>query len=324
MILQELLEVKNISKSFGSTRAVDDISMSVRRGEILGFLGPNGAGKTTTIRMIMGINAPDSGTISFNYNRGGGIPRTMVGYLPEERGLYKEARVMDILQFLAGLKEVDSKEAKKKARQWLEKFELEDYSQSKIEELSKGMAQKIQFIACVLHQPEMLVFDEPFSGLDPVSQDIFKEEIRNLAEKGRAVMLSSHRMNLVEEICDRIILIHQGQEVVSGSLDDIKARFGNFRLKINSSYPESLEGVLSGLSGIESLGREGGSFLLTLKRGSKPLEIIHQLPEDIPVEGLSAERISLHDIFVRVARGGGIDENDLENISLGDNAQSEK
>ena len=237
---QPVLEVESVVKQYHRKTAVDGVSFSVQRGEILGFLGPNGAGKTTTLRMIMGITAPDSGRVTFRIegmqdpHR---VPKQRIGYLPEERGLYKEARVMDVLLFLASIKGMRRDEARRKALEWLERFELSAYATAKIEELSKGMAQKVQFIAAILHEPDLVVLDEPFSGLDPVNQNVFREEIRRLADRGTAILLSSHQMNLVEETCDRIFLINNGRRVLYGTLVDIKAQHGVHRVNMLVSDP---------------------------------------------------------------------------------------
>lgn len=300
-----ILTVDNVVKRFHRKTAVDGVSFSVGKGEIVGFLGPNGAGKTTTLRMIMGITAPDSGTVTFHLDGAGDtVPKHRVGYLPEERGLYREARVLDILLFLAGIKGMDRNEAKAKALQWLERFELGDYAHAKVQELSKGMAQKVQFIASVMHEPDLVVLDEPFSGLDPVNQDVFKEEIRRLARTGAAVLLSSHQMNLVEETCDRIFLIHGGRRVLYGPLMDIKAQYGLHRVTIVVKDPAwRLPASVAALT--EEATQEGGRWTCLLRADVTPARFMRSLPEDAPVEELNVARISLHDIFVRMATGQG-------------------
>lgn len=300
---ETLLSVDRVVKEYGSKRAVDTVSFEVRRGEILGFLGPNGAGKTTTIRMIMGITAPDRGQITYyladrEANR---VPKERVGYLPEERGLYKEARVMDVLLFLAGLKGMDRKTAKERALEWLERFALKEYAYAKVQQLSKGMAQKVQFIASVIHEPDLVVLDEPFSGLDPVNQDLFKAEIRRLAAGGSAILLSSHQMNLVEELCHRIFLIHQGKRVLYGSLYDIKAEYGAHRVRMLITR-DGWRPPASPLVEADEL--DGNWYTCLLRAGVAPVEYLQFLPEDAPIEELSLSRISLHDIFVRTAQGG--------------------
>ena len=300
---QTLLSVEGVVKEFGRKRAVDCVSFAVRRGEILGFLGPNGAGKTTTIRMIMGITAPDQGRITYHVDgrQENRVPKERVGYLPEERGLYKEARVMDVLLFLAGLKGMDKKTARARSMEWLERFGLKEYAFAKVQQLSKGMAQKVQFIASVIHDPDLVVLDEPFSGLDPVNQDLFKAEIRRLAASGSAVLLSSHQMNLVEELCHSIFLIHHGKRVLYGSLYDIKAEYGAHRVRMlitrNGWTPPPSPLV-------EADERDGAWYTCLLRPGVAPVDYLRSLPDDAPIEELSLSRISLHDIFVRTAQGG--------------------
>ena len=198
----------------------------------MAILGPNGAGKSTTIRNIMGIMYPDEGSITFHNHAANEIPRHKIGYLPEERGLYKNVKVMDMILYLADLKNYPVKKAKERALTYLAKFDLDGKDKVSVEELSKGMGQKVQFIASIIHEPELLILDEPFSGLDPVSQELFKKEIRELANNGTAILLSSHQMNVVEELCDRLYMIHRGQKVIYGTMEDVKNQYANFKCVI--------------------------------------------------------------------------------------------
>lgn len=302
-MVADALVVNAVSKTYGEKRVVRDVSFQAKAGEIMGILGPNGAGKTTIIRMIMGITAPDSGTVAFqSQNRkAASVPKDLVGYLPEERGLYKEARVMHILQFLASLKNVPKPVVASRAREWLAKFGLADYANAKVEQLSKGMAQKVQFIAAVLHQPRFIVLDEPFSGLDPVSQDLFKEEIRKLAAGGAVVLLSSHQMNIVEELCDRIFLIDKGTEVVSGPLGEIREKYGTFRVHVELGKDADPLVRLPMVAGAEQV--NSNRWVLYLKDHVSPEEFLRQVPPDAGVRELSITRPSLHDIFVKIATG---------------------
>ena len=218
-----MLTIDNISKSFGSYRALDSVSLHVRRGSVFGLLGPNGAGKTTLIRIINHIIRPDGGTLLFD-----GHPMTdadvmQIGYLPEERGLYKKMRVGEQAIYLARLKGLDKDTATQRLRQWFDRLEITDWWNRRVEELSKGMQQKVQFVVTVLHNPQLLIFDEPFSGFDPVNADILKREILHLKEQGATVIFSTHNMPSAEELCDDIALIDHAQVVLSGSLADIKA-----------------------------------------------------------------------------------------------------
>ena len=218
-----MLTIDNISKSFGNYRALDGVSLHVRRGSVSGLLGPNGAGKTTLIRIINHIIRPDGGTILFD-----GHPMTdadvmQIGYLPEERGLYKKMRVGEQAIYLARLKGLDKSTAEQRLRQWFDRLEIADWWNRRVEELSKGMQQKVQFVVTVLHNPQLLIFDEPFSGFDPVNADLLKREILRLKEQGATVIFSTHNMPSAEELCDDIALIDHAQVVLSGSLADIKA-----------------------------------------------------------------------------------------------------
>lgn len=218
-----MLTIDNISKSFGNYRALDGVSLHVRRGSVFGLLGPNGAGKTTLIRIINHIIRPDGGTLFFN-----GHPMTdadvmQIGYLPEERGLYKKMRVGEQAIYLARLKGLDKYTAEQRLRQWFDRLEIADWWNRRVEELSKGMQQKVQFVVTVLHNPQLLIFDEPFSGFDPVNADLLKREILRLKEQGATVIFSTHNMPSAEELCDDIALIDHAQVVLSGSLADIKA-----------------------------------------------------------------------------------------------------
>lgn len=218
-----MLTIDNISKSFGNYRALDGVSLHVRRGSVFGLLGPNGAGKTTLIRIINHIIRPDGGTLLFD-----GHPMTdadvmQIGYLPEERGLYKKMRVGEQAIYLARLKGLDKSTAEQRLRQWFDRLEIADWWNRRVEELSKGMQQKVQFVVTVLHNPQLLIFDEPFSGFDPVNADLLKREILRLKEQGATVIFSTHNMPSAEELCDDIALIDHAQVVLSGSLADIKA-----------------------------------------------------------------------------------------------------
>lgn len=303
--MSELLRVSEISKVYGKTKVVDRVSFEVNEGEIMGVLGPNGAGKTTTIRCIMGIIQPDSGTINFSFAKGKGIQRSQIGYLPEERGLYRDVAVMDVLLYLARLKNYPLDKARKRALHYLDRFGLAGKDRSKVEQLSKGMAQKVQFIASIIHEPRLVVLDEPFSGLDPVSQDVFREEIKELANSGMTILLSSHQMNVVEQLIDRIFLINKGQQVVYGPLQAIKEDFANFKCEIAGSNDHV---DLERLSTVDRVQKRVGRTTVYLAKDASPNDFLRELPTNVDVKELSIDRISLHDIFVRIATGGNSDE----------------
>src|SRR5512141_1292432 len=229
-----VLAVREVVKSFGSVRAVDGVSFAVRRGTITGLLGRNGAGKTTTIRMITGIFMPDSGSIEWlNAPSAGAAVRDRVGYLPEERGLYKQMKLVELLLFLAEIKGKRPSEVRPKIDQWLERFELTDKRDAKVEELSKGNQQKVQLIATLLHEPELIILDEPQSGLDPVNMVLVRNLLRDLRDEGRTILLSTHMMGEAERMADDIVLIHRGKVVLHGDIDGVRASFGKNTLHVD-------------------------------------------------------------------------------------------
>lgn len=296
--MEEVLRVEGLGKSFKKTRVVKDINFKVHKGEIMAVLGPNGAGKSTTIRSIMGIMMPDEGTVDFDNQVEGKVPKQKIGYLPEERGLYKNVKVMDILLYFAELKDYPLDQAKERALTYLKKFGLEGKDDVKVDELSKGMGQKVQFIGSIIHEPELLILDEPFSGLDPVSQETFKQEIKDLANNGTAILLSSHQMNLVEEMCDRLFMIHRGKKVIYGSMDEVKEQYANFKCTIHGNNDL---GDLERIDQVERVEQNDDISILYLKSDVKASEWIKKLPDHLDIQELSLDRISLHEIFIDIA-----------------------
>jgi len=242
-----IIEVKNARKHFGETKAVNEVSFEVEKGRIFGLLGPNGAGKTTTIRMVNFILSPDSGEITINGQIASPETQKMIGYMPEERGLYKKMKVFDQLMYLTQLKGMQASEAKKSIDYWLERFGALDWKKKEISELSKGMSQKIQFISTIAHDPDIYIFDEPFSGLDPINSETLKEIIIELRDKGKTILFSTHRMEQVEQMCDDICLFNQGEAVMTGNLRHIKTSFGkntiNLEFEGDGSFLDKLDGV---------------------------------------------------------------------------------
>lgn len=242
-----VINVNNITKTFGATRAVDDVSFEVQKGRIFGLLGPNGAGKTTTIRMINYILTPDSGSITINGVEASPETQKVIGYMPEERGLYKKMKVFDQLMYLTQLKGMEAAAAKEAINYWLERFDALDWKKKAIGELSKGMSQKIQFIATIAHDPDIYIFDEPFSGLDPINSETLKQIIIELKENGKTILFSTHRMEQVEQMCDDICLFNQGQAVLTGKLREIKASFGkntiNLEFEGDGSFLDKLDNI---------------------------------------------------------------------------------
>lgn len=242
-----VIKVDTISKSFGNTKAVQNVSFEVPKGRIFGLLGPNGAGKTTAIRIINHILIADSGSVTINGTEVGPKTQRLIGYMPEERGLYKKMKVGEQLIYLAQLKGLSHAEAKKTTTYWLKRFDAADWLDKKVGELSKGMSQKIQFIATVAHDPDIYIFDEPFSGLDPINSEMLKEIVIELREKGKTVLFSTHRMEQVEQMCDDICLFNNGKTVLQGNLRDIKQKFGkntiNIEFQGDHTFLDKLEDV---------------------------------------------------------------------------------
>jgi ABC-2 type transport system ATP-binding protein len=239
--MSTMLEVQNLKKYFSSQKAVDDISFTLNKGSIFGLLGPNGAGKTTLIRMITGIFYPDSGNILLNGRKFNPVNDVIdIGYMPEERGLYKKMKVGEQAMYLAQLKGLGKQDAFNKIKHWFEKFEMGSWWNKKVEDLSKGMSQKLQFVTTVLHEPSLVILDEPFSGLDPVNSNLIKDEIFALAQKGTSIIFSTHRMEQVEEICDHIILVNKGHKILDGGVKEIKQKFKEniYNLELDSNHAQ--------------------------------------------------------------------------------------
>jgi ABC-2 type transport system ATP-binding protein len=247
----QILEIQHLNKSFGKTKALSDINLEIPKGIIFGILGPNGAGKTTLIRIINQIIDSDSGTILFKNETLKRNHISQIGYLPEERGLYKKMKVWDQLIYFARLKGMSGQDAKQKVNEWLEKMDVINWKDKRIDDLSKGMAQKIQFISSVIHEPELLILDEPFSGFDPLNAEIIKDQILELKQKGISLLLSTHRMESVELLCDEVAMFHKSEKILDGTLENIKNQFSSneFEIKIKPSggdYPSHWELVSDG------------------------------------------------------------------------------
>lgn len=298
-----LLRVDGVSKAFDRVRAVSEVSLQVQQGEIFGLLGPNGAGKTTLIRMLLGIFRPDEGTIRVDIDGADRVLRPeIVGYLPEERGLYEDRRVDETLYYFATLHDMPADRARERALYWLDRLDLSDQLQSPLKELSKGMQQKVQFIVAVLHDPELVVLDEPFSGLDPPSQDLFQELIQELSDQGMTVLLSSHQMNFVESLCDRVFVIHRGEQVLYGDLAQIKRERGEDFVRIRYGEGDALELETwlhnEGHARIVKLDR--GQAELVLPKGVTPNVLLRGLIDRVEIEELTVTKPSLHRIFVDI------------------------
>lgn len=302
-----ILRVDQLSKSFGSRVAVDRISFQVPRGEVMGLLGPNGAGKTTAIRMIMGILSADHGRIEFAFNGvSNTLDKTKIGYLPEERGLYDDVKVIDNLLYLSELKDKPRRETLPEAKAWLKRLDLDDYINQKMEKLSKGMQQKVQFIASILHHPQLVLFDEPFSGLDPINQDFLIDIIHELTAEGVTVLLSAHQMNLVEELCSSIFLIHNGREVLSGKLLDIKKSYQEHVVELYCD-PNGSRDFLRTVPGIRVVRENRGQYMLRYKGTASVAELMQLLSSKLAVESIAIKKPPLHEIFIETVKQKGGD-----------------
>ncbi len=294
--MNHAIELEQVVKRFGSCLAVDHLDLVVPEGVIYGFIGPNGSGKTTTLRMILRILYPDSGRITVLGCDGGSAANDHVGYLPEERGLYRKMRVRELLRFFAQLKgmrrpgpEIDG---------WLERFDLARWANEKVETLSKGMAQKVQFIAAIVARPRLLVLDEPFTGLDPVNMDVLRGAMQSAHQGGTTVIFSTHDMDVAERLCDTIFMIYHGKKVLDGTLAAIQAQFGEDTIRIRTADADS---PLSDLPGVLHVNDQRHYKELRVSRDADPRAILQQLLGRTTVEHFELARPSLHDIFVRIA-----------------------
>jgi ABC-2 type transport system ATP-binding protein len=296
-----ILEIDSVKKYFATQKAVDDISFSIKKGSIFGLLGPNGAGKTTLIRMITGIFYPDSGNITFNGKPFDPMQDVInIGYMPEERGLYKKMKIGEQALYLARLKGMNKKDAETQIRKWFVKLEMESWWNKKVEDLSKGMSQKLQFVTTVAHQPKLIILDEPFSGLDPVNANLIKDEIFNLAKEGATIIFSTHRMEQVEEICDHIILVNKGQKVLDGSVANIKQDFKENIFKLGVQVlPELLMTSL-----FEVILRADDHLLLKINQETTTNQVLQYFIEkQIPINSFNELLPSLNDIFIQLVEG---------------------
>ena len=301
----KVLEVINISKTFGNFKAVDDVSFAIEKGVIFGLLGPNGAGKTTTIRMIMNIIIPDSGRVAVLGEINPKTANDFIGYLPEERGLYRKMKVGQLLLFLASLKKADKREVKKEIDRWLERLELMEWRNKKIEELSKGMQQKIQFIGTILHKPKLLILDEPFGGLDPINQNLIKDILLELKSDGTTIIFSTHVMESAEKLCEEIFLINKGKRVLYGRLNDIKKGFG--KENVHMSYDGS-DSFLEHSDQIKKFDNYGNYVEVQLAKGSDPQRLLKEAVQSVKIRKFEVIEPSLNDIFiesVNESRTGG-------------------
>jgi len=293
--MADILAVRDVTKTFGDVRAVDGVSFSVRQGTITGLLGRNGAGKTTTLRMITGIFMPDSGEVRWLGGEDGVPFRDRIGYLPEERGLYKQMKVWELLVFLAEIKGRRPAETKKKVDVWLERFELTDKRDAKVEELSKGNQQKVQLIGTLLHDPELIILDEPQSGLDPVNMVLVRNLLRDLRQEGKTILLSTHMMGEAERMADELILIHKGKVVLEGTLDQVRGSSGHHTLHLDFDGDGTFLGALPQ---VRKASIRQNSAELSLAEGADPQQILHACMPRVRIRRFELAAPSLEEIFI--------------------------
>ncbi len=294
--------LRGIGKAFSGHVAVKDLTLEVPRGSVFGLLGPNGAGKTTTLRMVMDILAPDTGTIEILGRPADHASRNRIGYMPEERGLYKNMVLDQQLVFMAAIKGMGRKEAEERLGPWLDRMELTAWRKKKTNELSKGMQQKAQFIATVLHEPEVLIMDEPMSGLDPVGTDVMREAMLDLRRRGATIVLSSHQMEAVEKLCDRVVLINRGEKVLDGSVAEVKSRHGKNTVALAFDGDGAF---LQSLPGVAKLMDFGQYVEVRLRDGADPQELLREAAARLRIRRFEIVEPSLHRIFVETVTGKG-------------------
>ncbi len=296
-----MIELRNVTKRFETVQAVGGISFTAEEGQIFGLLGPNGAGKSTTIRMIMNILAPDTGEILFSGRPIREEDKDRIGYLPEERGLYKKVKVGDMLAYFGALKGAEPARIRENIEYWLRKFDMTEWKDRKIMELSKGMGQKIQFIASIVHDPTYIFFDEPFSGLDPVSSDLLRQTIQELGERGKTILFSTHIMEQAEKICSKILLMNKGKEVISGTMESVKDRYGTRSVVIEF---DGDGGFISGLPFVKHCITYPRYMEVELADDESPDRLLAALVNRISIRRFEIMSPSLHKIFIDLVRPG--------------------
>ncbi len=303
MVRTHVLDVDHVVKQYTRVRAVDGISFHVDRGEVFALLGPNGAGKTTIVRMLLGILQPDSGAIRWDLGAESSLDPRRVGYLPEERGLHRDVPILRCLTYFGTLRGMDRKQARRAALAWLAKLELAERAGDKIESLSKGNQQKVQFAAAVLHEPEFVVLDEPFSGFDPINQERFLEHVVEMREKGSTILLSAHQMALVERICDRILLLGRGRSVLTGTLAEVREQFGTQRRLLLEVERAPDLAQLAEIPGVRAAAWVENDRLQVELEGDGPMnEVLRALSEQVGILGIQDQEPSLHDIYVQATQ----------------------
>ncbi|MBS4042976.1 MAG: ATP-binding cassette domain-containing protein [Chitinophagaceae bacterium] len=311
--MNKILEIENLVKYFSTQKAVDDISFSIDQGNIFGLLGPNGAGKTTLIRMITGIFYQDSGSIYFDGKKFDPINDiTKIGYMPEERGLYKKMKIGDHALYLAQLKGLNKQEATKKIKYWFEKLEMQSWWNKKVEDLSKGMSQKLQFVTTVLHEPKLIILDEPFSGLDPLNANLIKDEIYGLAQRGATIIFSTHRMEQVEQICNNIVLVNLGKKILDGTVEEVKQQFKEniYQIKLREIPASQNNPAFTIIS------ENANEFFVKINEGFSSNDVLKNfIQQDCNIELFKEVLPSLNEIFIKLVEGTNATARAFQNIN---------
>jgi ABC-2 type transport system ATP-binding protein len=311
--MSKILELQHLKKYYATQKAVDDISFSIEKGSIFGLLGPNGAGKTTLLRMITGIFYPDSGEITLDGQKFDPINDIIkIGYMPEERGLYKKMKIGEQALYLAQLKGLSKADAMEKIKFWFKRFEMESWWNKKVEDLSKGMSQKLQFVITVLHEPKLIILDEPFSGLDPVNANLIKDEIYGLAQRGCTVIFSTHRMEQVEEICDHIVLVNLGQKILDGTVASVKQQFKENKYSIQ--LQEAPTNLIA--DSFELINQKANQLTVKIKDGYKSNDVLkYFLEQNLNIEAYNEILPSLNEIFIHLVEGSKSSTRAFQNIN---------
>jgi ABC-2 type transport system ATP-binding protein len=302
--MPDAIVIRGLRKTFGAKVAVDHLDLTIPQGSMHGLIGPNGAGKTTTIRMIMSIIFPDSGELSVLGKSSAVESKDRIGYLPEERGVYKKMRVLSFLKHIGRLKGMDSAGLDRKVRGWLERVDLADSARKKCEELSKGMQQKVQFIASVIHEPDLIILDEPFSGLDPVNTRLLRDLFLEQHRAGRTVIFSTHVMFQAEQLCDRIVMIHQGRKVLDDTMSEIRSRYTPRSILFEPVSSEANLSTVSRVPGVEGVSGEWPAYEAAVKDGADTAEVLSRIAAAVPVARVELKRPTLEDVFIQIVQGG--------------------
>ncbi len=306
--MSHAISLRGLRKTFGETVAVRDLHLAVPTGALYGVIGPNGAGKTTTIRMILSILLPDTGELSVLGKASALDAKDRIGYLPEERGLYKKMRVGQFLAYMAQLKNADGPDLRQRVSRWLERVELRDVEHKRCEELSKGMQQKVQFLAAIIHQPDLIILDEPFSGLDPVNQRLLRDLVREEHRRGATILFSTHIMIHAEQLCDHVVMIHRGDKVLDETIGGVRAKFDPRSLHFEPFDPAADVSGLSGVPGVAHVRKDGGQWEIGLDGAADRAAVIQAVSARVAPARIEVRRPSLEDVFVNIVTASGVSE----------------